>query len=219
MINNNKQHKNNLTTLIPSYKNDFSSNEGLKASVEEEGVSKVSGDCVAQAKLPPNVISIKLDLFDNATDEDLLMDNRKFKLACNIIMKDQSKLNWNSSLNGRPSDYRYNAIDQRGEHFRLAWSLYQEFKYQTEALRISKFYEKGKQQTVEDASVVFYQKPHSYMVYLVFGKEVIEAELFNNSSISAKARSRGLVATALLSAGNKVKTNAVDVLWGNQKQS
>lgn len=217
MINNNElQYKLQKTTLIASEKNDYSFDEGLKASVEKEGVSKVSGDSVAQAKLPPEVVSMKLDLFDNSTDEQALQDIRKFKLACNFIMKDQSRVSWNSSLNGRASDYKYNSIDQRGEHFKTAWSLYQEFKYQTEGLKISKFYESGKKNTVEQASVVFYQKAFSYMVYLVFGTNIIEVELMNKN-ISPRARAQGVVANSVISAGNQSKTNAVELLWGKKK--
>ena len=230
MINNDKlhykQHKLQKTTIkdlcssTTKSQTKVSSNPGLKASVENKSSSRGRGTAVAQAKLPPDVVSMKLDLFDNSTDEQALKDQRKFKLAVNVIMRDQTRLNWKSSLNGRPSDYKYKYMDATGVHFKTAWALYQEFKYQTTGLKISKCYEstaKGKGEVVDDISIVFYEKPFSYMVYLVIGTHIFDVEL-QTQGLSQAQKKANMIATCQLVNLVQKRTNAVEVLWGKKKQ-
>ena len=146
------------------------------------------------------------------------MDRRKFKLACNVIFRNQNRAKWNSSLNGRPSDYKYNAIDQKGEHFATAWGLFEELKFQQPGLAISKLYEstsRGKGPTVENASVVFHELPDAYQVYLIIGTEIIPAQL-DTQGVSARARTHGVLATKVLKNHTQKPVNAVEMMYGKK---
>lgn len=220
----NKQHL-KITTKVESDES-VTSSCGLSPLVEKQSLSSGGGTGVTQAiVLPPKVVSIKVDLFDNATDDDLLLNKRNFKISLNMILEDQTRLHWNSALMGRSRDFRYNRKEQNQLHFNLAWNLYEELKVEQQLshsdnhLMISKFYEvkqgKGKGNTVPHASVVFQQLDEGYRAWIILDETTICADL-STVAVSNRQRKHNCIATWQRSNSQR-QSQSVDIkslLWG-----
>jgi len=191
--------------------NEVSLNKGLKASVEKESVPFVRG-MSSGAILPGHILSLKIDLFDNATDDEMLMDRRKFKIAVNIITQKQKKLKYMSSLNSPIRHYK-RGIDQTGAHYTMAKSIYDQISIGPEYSTISKCYESqgSKRSTIDDLSVIFAQYPDCYRAWIVFGTTSIEVE-FDQSRPTSRQRSVGLIGTwqCTNTAMKKTRKNIMD---------
>ena len=227
----NKQHL-KITTEVESNES-VTSSSGLPPLVEKQSLPSGGGTGVTQAiALPPLVKSIKVDLFDNATDEEAMLNKRNFKISLNMIVEkpgaeDDIRTHWNSSLMGRSRDFRYNRKEQNQMHFNLAWNLYEDLKVEQQLshsdnhLMVSKFYEvkqgkdKGKGKTVPHASVVFQQLNEGYRAWIILDEMIICADL-STKAVTNRQRRNNCIATWQRSNSQR-QSQSVDIkslLWG-----
>ena len=184
--------------------NETSSFLGLKASVEKESVSDVRGTAVAQAILPFNMKSLKIDLFDNANHEELLLGKRQFKVALNIITSTGKQLTYRAGMNSELRHYKRGVKNQNSTHYKKVKHMVEELKYPgVEDLRLSKFYRNisknknfGHQhKSMQDMSCIMHQTPYGYYFYIVICDEVIQADVMSGKGVSAKQQQAGCIAT------------------------
>ena len=113
-----------------------------------------------ESTIPVNWDYIKLDLYNNATSEELIKGKNKFKLAINI--KKSGQPGWLSFMSGLNSEIRFmkrglDAATWESGHYWNVRESYAELKSDFGFARASKTYAKGyrtKGQTIEDLSVV-----------------------------------------------------------------
>tara|TARA_X000000950_G_C13902096_1_gene655310 strand:+ start:1443 stop:2126 length:684 start_codon:yes stop_codon:yes gene_type:complete len=160
---------------------------------------KVVGGMSHQAILPWGLRSMKIDLFDNATNDDLLRDKRKFKISLGLITKSGKKKNFNASLNGPLRNYKRNVINQNSTHYKMVMEALEPLKGSVEGLRLSKFYESGAEsnkQSIQDMSVIIHQLPKfEYAVKLFLKDKQFDITLKANQGLSNKQRLAGVIAT------------------------
>jgi len=152
-----------------------------------------------QLILPWGLRSLKIDLFDNATDDDLKRDKRKFKLSLGYITKSGKRKNFNASLNGPSRNYKRNVVNQNSTHYKMVMEAFEPLKGFTEDLRISKFYESGAEsnkQSMQDMSVIMHQLPnYEYAVKLFLKDKPFDITLKVGLGLSAKQKRAGAIAT------------------------
>jgi len=165
---------------------------GLKASVGKESVSFVGGKVI----LPDGIKSLKLDLFNNATDEDLLRDKSKFKIHMGIIKPDGDKIDALASLEGPPKNYKRGIVNKDSEHYQLMQYYIDNFRHE-EGFRVSKFYQSANKQmiTIQDWSVLIWATKNNYRVKLVMGTDVMSICLVPGKGLTAKQRNKNCIAT------------------------
>lgn len=149
---------------------------------------------------------IKLDLFDNSTNEDLAKGKTKLKLALNIKKTGQTAwLSFNAQLNSPIRNMKRNLDDAtwNGEHYMNVRQSYTELKHIYQDVRVSKFYEKGyanhKGKSVEFLSVIV--APHEeigcYIVNLHFDNhQWVWMMRGGQGYLTPAQRKQGIIATA-----------------------
>ena len=182
------------------------SNKGLKASVEKHRVSSLG----EEVSLPSGVKSLKLDLFNNATDEDLLYDKNKFKLAMNIIKADGDKIQCAAALNSPIRNFKRGIVNKNSQHYKIMAELIVENKHLPE-FRVSKFYQSANKQmiTIQEWSVCLWQLTEGYMCVLVMGTDIMPVYL-SDKNITRKQRANNVIA----SWGKVIKSHPI--IWGNE---
>ena len=166
---------------------------GLKASVGKESVSTGWG---GKLILPDGIKSLKLDLFNNATNEDLLRDKSKFKIHMGIIKPDGDRIDALASLEGPPKNYKRGIINKDSEHYQLMAHLI-EYQRHQEGFRVSKFYQSANKQmiTIQDWSVLMWQTKTAYQVRLVMGTDVMNIFMVPGKGLTVKQRNKNCIAT------------------------
>lgn len=205
----NKVNDNKLQLITNS--NEYSSNTSLGfAPVENKSSSMGRGTAVAQAILPFNLKSLKIDLFDNATHEQAMMDKRRFKVACNIITGGGQKKIYRAGMNSAPRYYKRGVVDQNSKHYQLVKTVFEQLKCDgVDDLRLSKFYRnKSKDQTfgvqhksMQDMSCIMHQTPHGYYFYIIIGEEIIQADVQSGQGVTPAQQRAGCIATWYSSQG------------------
>jgi len=205
----NKVNDNKLQLITNS--NEYSSNTSLGfAPVENKSSSLGRGTAVAQAILPFNLKSLKIDLFDNATHEQAMMDRRKFKVACNIITANGKRQVYRAGMNSAIRFYKRGVVDQNSTHYQLVKQLVEELKCDgVDGLRVSKFYRNNsnskdfgqRHKSMQDMSCIMHQTPHGYYFYIVISDKIIPADVESGRGVTPAQQRAGCIATWYSSQG------------------
>ena len=176
----------------------------------------------SESTIPANWEYIKLDLYNNATTEELAKNKNKYKLAINI--KKSGSTGWMSFMAGLNSELRFmkrglDAITWETGHYMNVRESYAVLKSDYGFARASKTYAKGyrtKGQTIENLSVVIApaMSEGEYYVNLHYGEQQWCWILRGGAHyISQSQRKNNIIATAGVKRGNKVKNlRAEDLL-------
>ncbi len=153
----------------------------------------------------------KLDLFDNATTEESILDKQKLKLSICFRKKDNNEvIHIRAGLNSPKRHYTRNitnAVMLNGkphQHYKLCSNMYDEIVAELgtecEKICISKLYEsretypgKYSPKTIENASVIVYKADSTWYTMMILDYNVFQFCLNNN--VSAKSRDSGVIAT------------------------
>jgi hypothetical protein len=177
---------------------------------------------ILDTSIPPNWDYIKIDLFDNSTNEDLAKGKTKLKIALNIKKTGQTK--WNSFNAGLNTPIRnmkrgLDGVTWDGPHYMGVRESHAELKTIYSDVRASKFYEKGykgKGTSIEELSVIVAQHPQEgcYVVNLHFAdQQWVWLMRGGKGFLSQTQRKKGMIATVGIRKGNKIKNkNARDLL-------
>jgi hypothetical protein len=175
-----------------------------------------------EISIPANWDYIKLDLYNNATTEELIAGKNKYKLAINI--KKSGQTSWITFMAGLNSEIRFmkrglDAITWETGHYMNVRESYNELKHEFGFARASKTYAKGyrtKGQSVENLSVVFAPSKvdSEYYINLHFKDQQWLWLLRGGPGyLTAAQRKKNIIATAGVKRGNKVKNlDASDLL-------
>jgi hypothetical protein len=167
-----------------------------------------------ETTIPANWEYIKLDLYNNATTDELIKGKNKYKLAINI--KKSGQTGWVTMMAGLNSEIRFmkrglDAATWESGHYWNVRESYAELKSEFGFARASKTYAKGyrtKGQTVEDLSVVLAPSPTEgeYYINLHFQEQQWLWILRGGANYLTPAqRKKNIIATAGIKRGNKVK--------------
>jgi hypothetical protein len=166
-----------------------------------------------ESTIPANWEYIKLDLYNNASTEELIQGKNKFKLAINI--KKSGQAGWMSFMAGLNSELRFmkrglDALTWETGHYLNVRESYAVLKSEYGFARASKTYAKGyrtKGQTIEELSVVIAPgKEGEYYVNLHYQEQQWVWILKGGAHYLSKAqRKNNIIATAGVKRGNKVK--------------
>lgn len=166
-----------------------------------------------ESTVPANWEYIKLDLYNNATMDELIKGKNKYKLAINI--KKSGSTGWMSFMAGLNSELRFmkrglDAVTWETGHYLNVRESYAELKSQFGFARASKTYAKGyrtKGQTIEDLSVVLAPgKEGEYYINLHLQEQQWVWILRGGAHYLSQAqRKNNIIATAGVKRGNKVK--------------
>jgi len=167
-----------------------------------------------ETSIPANWEYIKLDLYNNASIEDLAKNKNKYKLSINI--KKSGQTGWMTFMAGLNSEIRFmkRGLDADAWETGHYWNVresYAELKAHTGFARASKTYLKGyktKGQTIEDLSVVMAPREQTgeYYLNLHFKQQQWLWILRGGSKyLSPAQRKNNIIATAGIKRGNKVK--------------
>jgi hypothetical protein len=201
--------------LVPS----GTSPEGENIPATQPGEAICSGVGILQnlfqeTTIPANWEYIKLDLYNNATTDELIKGKNKYKLAINI--KKSGQTGWVTMMAGLNSEIRFmkrglDAATWESGHYWNVRESYAELKSEFGFARASKTYAKGyrtKGQTVEDLSVVLAPSPveGEYYVNLHFQEQQWLWILRGGANYLTQAqRRKNIIATAGVKRGNRVK--------------
>ena len=184
---NDYRHEDDIT------KQQFFGNEASPSS--EKKVSHLGH----KVKWPAEFKSVKVDLFDNATIDDLKLDKRRFKIAFNTIMNSSKKIKmWAALTNDRFRDFG-RSINKQGAHYRLVKQLYEEAKTRHQEIDtaiVSKFYEVNAsvRTTVDNASCLLIRYVSGeYVAVIVLDTEYWECDL--NTNVTVKQRTSNCIAS------------------------
>lgn len=191
---------------------------------EEPLVSQVGSlqNLYHETTIPANWEYIKIDLYNNATAEELAKNKNKYKVAINI--KKTGNTGWITFMAGLNTEIRFmkRGLDAAAWDTGHYWNVresYTELKNEFGFARASKTYLKGyktKGQTIENMSVVFSPSPIAgeYYINLHF-QELQWLWLLRGGAgyLTQAQRKANIIATAGIKRGNKVKNlRAEDLL-------
>jgi len=195
---------------------DLKVGSGPLAGPEEVICSGVGNlqNLIQEPTIPPTWEYIKLDLYNNATTDELIQGKNKYKLAINI--KKSGQAGWVTMMAGLNSEIRFmkRGLDTTAWESGHYWNVresYAEMKSHCGWARATKTYLKGyktKGQTVEDLSVVFAPTTieSQYYVNLHFEETQWLWILKGGAGYLTPAqRKNNIIATAGIKRGNKVK--------------
>jgi hypothetical protein len=192
-----------------------------QVGVSSSGVGNLQ-NIYQEPTIPANWEYIKLDLYNNATTEELVKGKNKYKLAIHI--KKTGNKDWITFMAGLNSEIRFmkRGLDTQAwesGHYLNVRESYNELKKTCGFARASKTYLKGyktKGQTVENMSVAFAptDREGEYYINLHFKEEQWLWILKGGAHyLSPAQRKANLIATAGIKRGNKVKNlKAEDLL-------
>lgn len=174
-----------------------------------------------QRGLPPTWSYMKLDLFDNATEKQMLLDQQVLKLA--ISFRKPNNPDWQyyrAKLNSPRRHYRRGV----GEDWDLAhYDLAERFHDNIVAelgrdlirINISKCYQKGYAETktsVEGLSAIVWRDQTRWNSALII-KDIVYVNPMTGANLSKSSRGQGIIASAKLSStGTAYKRIRVDDL-------
>lgn len=191
------------------------------ASLRETSQEKLPANLtIIDQTIPQNWDYIKLDLFNNASDADLIKNKNKFKLAISIKRTDKEGwVNFRALLNS-PFRNLKRGLDSEtydNEHYTNVRESYAELKEHYPNTTVSKTYMKGqfvKGQTAEDLSVVLSptDQEGEYLINLHFREQQWLWRL--STSISPAQRKNNIIASLGIRKGNKVKNVRAGDLLG-----
>lgn len=148
---------------------------------------------------------IKVDLFDNASIEELQEGKRKFKLAFSIkTYEGKDWLYFRGAMNSPRKCYkRFVQEDWDWKHYNTVLKHHDAIRKQSEVERvnISKLYQKGwaeSKHTVEGLSAMLIQTTSGYVVQL-YVKDMMMSLDLDTSNLSQKQRKQNVIASATLS--------------------
>ena len=221
-------HFNTCTDTETSSK-DLASPSGLKASVEKEDVSSLSGDCVAQANTTgqfdtPVYKSIKYDLYNNS---DITDNKPKYNLSVSTL---DPKMSYKVRLNSEYQFFKRGVEDLLDEdHYHNMLELYQQLNNGTsDILRIAKAYKnKGTRQKPQMETVIYQsvilQKTfnNEYHIYHADEHRIYHCQLKTRNDIqfTQSQLNTPLFATGWISRGrtlNKTRLTAKDIIEQGQ---
>jgi hypothetical protein len=195
---------------------DLKVGSGPLAGPEEVTCSGVGNlqNLYQDASIPANWEYIKLDLYNNATTDELILGKNKYKLAINI--KKSGQAGWLTFMAGLNSEIRFmkrglDAAAWETGHYLNVRNCYNELKQEFKFARASKMYAKGyntKGQTIEDLSVVMAPNVNEseYYINLHFQEEAWLWLLKGGAHYLTHAqRKKNIIATAGVKRGNKIK--------------
>lgn len=157
--------------------------------------------------LPPSWQYMKLDLFDNATDKDILLDKQKLKLT--ISFRKPNQPDWfyyRAKLNSPRRHYRRGVGDDWDHaHYDLAErfhdSIVADLGKDLVRINISKCYQKGYAETktsVEGLSAIVWRDQQRWNSALVI-LDTIYVNPMSGANISQASRAQGIIASTKLS--------------------
>ena len=153
----------------------------------------------------------KLDLFDNATVNESIVDKQKLKLSISFRHKQSNELiSIRAGLNSPKRHYTRNisnAVLLNGkphQHYKLCSNMYDEIVAELgtdcEHIRISKLYEsrelypgKYSPKTIENATAIVYKSDSTWYTMMILDYNVFQFCL--NDSVTDKQRLHGVIAT------------------------
>jgi hypothetical protein len=173
--------------------------------------------------IPANWDYIKLDLYNNATTEELIQGKNKYKLSINI--KKSGQQGWMTFMAGLNSELRFmkrglDAVTWDTGHYWNVRESYNELKKDFGFARASKTYAKGyrtKGQTIENLSVVMAPAPQDseYYINLHYKDQQWLWMLRGGANyLSIAQRKNNIIATAGVKRGNRVKNIKAEDLLG-----
>lgn len=192
-----------------------------QVEVSSSGVGNLQ-NLFQEPTIPANWEYIKLDLYDNASTEDLARNKSKYKLAINI--KKSGHTDWVSLMAGLNTEIRFmkrglDAVAWESGHYLNVRESYTELKKMCGFARASKTYLKGyktKGQTIENMSVVFAPTDNQgeYYVNLHYQEQQWLWILRGGAGYLTQAqRKNNIIATAGVKRGQRVKNlDAKDLL-------
>lgn len=161
-----------------------------------------------QTGIPETWRYLKLDLFDNATPEQMMLDKQVLKLA--ISFQKQTSTDWNylrAKLNS-PLRMMRRGVDKEKhdtQHYALVEKFYHQIKaeYGEDLIRLnaSKTYRKGYAETkrsVNGFSALAWRDQNNWSAALVI-KQNIYVFPMSGKLISKKSRAQGIIASAKIS--------------------
>ena len=143
------------------------------ATSDEKNTNLAKANSIEIDVLPSTWRHIKVDLFNNASIEELELDRNKHKLAVSIITQAQSINQYYCSINNvRFRDFK-RGVDVQGKHYNAVKNLYDEYaSFGVDNLRASKCYLPSKHgqkhQTAHNLSFIMYSTAQGYTATLVY---------------------------------------------------
>lgn len=155
-------------------------------------------------KLDPNWRALKLDLFNNATDDDLVSDRYKLKLSASLQSHDATYDTWNrfrSSLNSEPRMLTRGtqSNEHDGYHYKMTRELYREIREDSNPTRIniSKFYTQGNKRVLPNFSCCVASIDDEWIAWLIKGHTIYGYTL--GETPNSLQRRNNIIATQYLS--------------------
>lgn len=159
-------------------------------------------------KLPERWKFLKVDLFDNASIEELKEGKRKFKLAFSVKTYEGSEwLYFRAAMNSPRKLYkRFVRDDWDWNHYNTVLKHHDALRYQegVERINISKIYQKGfaeSKHIVEGMSALLLQTADEYICRMYVVDYMMDLTL-DTHNLTAKQRKQNIIASATLSNDN-----------------
>lgn len=156
-------------------------------------------------QMPAKWKFLKVDLFDNATVEELKEGKRKLKLAFSVKPANGDDwLYFRAAMNSPRRSYkRFVQDDWDWKHYNTVLKHHDAIKQQQdiERINISKVYQKGfaeTKHTIEGLSAMLIQTNQGYVVNLYIKDMMMSIDL-DTHHLSAKQRKQNVIASASLS--------------------
>lgn len=199
---------NDLTTINDSTHLSDNHNPGCFANslAETSSVSPASPntgivDAIASSSvvLPPDWRYLKIDLANNASNEELAKNKNRYKLSFSVLSTRNGGYQYFKALMN--SDFRFlkrglTAEEYDTEHYHIIQEIYKHRKSNSDFCRASKCYLKGqryKGQSIQQLSTVLTRIDEQYIVDLVIGDHWMEFQL--NGQLTQAQRKNNFIAT------------------------
>lgn len=174
------------------------------------------------AHLPGKWRSAKFDLFNNATEQDLIKGKYNYTLSLNIFKynaSEQDKIfNCKAKLNRTNLDLFNADIDKSGSHYKtcrnLRDSLVAKHGTKIEHISLNKFYQSnfrgGKAKSIDNLSAILMRYPNQHQLIMIYFDETYQYEL-SNTNISNKARQAGCIGSVYVKNGKPDTYNKINL--------
>lgn len=168
--------------------------------------------------IPVNWNYVKLDLFNNATNDELIKGKNKFKLAISVKVDDKQDWQRFRVLLNSPFRNLKRGLDittYENTHYTHVAECYRLIKEEYPITFVSKAYkanQKIKGQTVEELTAILAQTEEGYSVNLHFKNMSWYWEL--SPEVSQSQRKQNMIATLGIRRGNKIKNLKAGDLLG-----
>jgi hypothetical protein len=161
--------------------------------------------------IPQDWVYAKLDLFDNATTEESILDKQKLKLSVSFKKQNNDEIiSIRAGLNSPKRHYTRNITNEvmlggkPHQHYKLCNELYNdivaELGSECQKIAISKFYEsretypsKWLNKSIENASAIVYKTNNKWHTMMILEYNVFQFCLDKN--LSDKQRIKNMIAT------------------------